>query len=223
MNCRLRGCGRAGRWSCSGSPPGEQETTPRGAGTIRGRLLPRFNVSLAGTGLSNCESAVCSEPVIPFQLAIPWLAMPPLDLRVPSYVAESSTAVSAVARWPRITRAEDVYTLCAAMARYRVEVFRVLLLNSRHDVLKRVTVSRGSLASAVVHPREVFRPAILASAAAIIVVHNHPSGDPEPSAEDVEVTRRLAKAGELLGIPLLDHVIVARGCRYVSLRERGKM
>jgi DNA repair protein RadC len=126
-------------------------------------------------------------------------------------------------RVPRITRAEDVAVLCAAMTRERVEVLRVLLLSTRHDVLRRVTVSRGGLSSAHVHPREVFRPAILASAAAIIVVHNHPSGDPEPSAEDVEVTRRLARAGELLGIPLLDHVIVARNVRYVSMRERGVM
>lgn len=136
----------------------------------------------------------------------------------PLYVAESS--VGEPLR-PQISRAEHVYALCAAMTRYRIEVFRVLLLSSRHDVLRRVTVSRGSLSSTVVHPREVFRPAILASAATIVIVHNHPSGDPEPSAEDVEITKRLARAGELLGIPVLDHVIVAKGNRYTSLRERG--
>jgi DNA repair protein RadC len=138
----------------------------------------------------------------------------------PVYIAESSARTGA-GGLPRITRAEDVAVLCAAMTRERVEVLRALLLNARHDVIRRVTVSRGGLSSAHVHPREVFRPAILASAAAIIVVHNHPSGDPEPSVEDAEVTKRLARAGELLGIPLLDHVIVARAGRYVSLRERG--
>jgi DNA repair protein RadC len=107
------------------------------------------------------------------------------------------------------------------MTRQRVEVFRVVLLSARHDVLKVTTVSRGSLSATIVHPREVFRPAVVASAAAIILVHNHPSGDPEPSAEDVEITRRLLRAGEMLGIEVLDHVIVARGGRWVSLQERG--
>jgi DNA repair protein RadC len=107
------------------------------------------------------------------------------------------------------------------MTRQRVELFRVLLLTSRHDVLKIVTVSRGSLSSTIVHPREVFRPAILASAAAIVLVHNHPSGDPEPSGDDLEITQRLARAGEILGIDVLDHIVVARGGRFASLRDRG--
>ncbi len=137
--------------------------------------------------------------------------------QAPLYVAESCGTVHV---GPRISRAEHVYEICTAMTRYRVEVFRVLLLSARHDVLKRVTVSRGSLSSAIVHPREVFRPAILASAATIVLVHNHPSGDPEPSAEDVEITKRLVRVGELLGIPVLDHVIVSKG-GYTSMRERG--
>ena len=73
--------------------------------------------------------------------------------------------------------------------------------------------------SILVHPREVFRPAVRSGAAAVVVAHNHPSGDPEPSAEDLEVTRRLAETGRLLGIPLLDHVVVGEGA-WVSLRER---
>ena len=78
----------------------------------------------------------------------------------------------------------------------------------------------GSLNASIVHPREVFRPAILASAASIIVAHNHPSGDPEPSEEDLSITRRLAEVGELLGIGLLDHVVIARR-GVTSLRARG--
>ena len=143
-------------------------------------------------------------------------SLPAALAEAPSYVAESALGPPR----PRISRAEDVARMCAPLARARVEIFRVLLLNVRHEVLRRVTVSRGSLTSAIVHPREVFRPAILASAATILVVHNHPSGDAEPSREDVEISKRLARAGELLGIPLLDHVIVARG-GYASLRERG--
>jgi DNA repair protein RadC len=99
------------------------------------------------------------------------------------------------------------------------EHFLVLLLNARHEVMGQETVSVGSLNASIVHPREVFRPAVLASAAAVVLVHNHPSGDPEPSEEDLSITKRLVEAGELLGISVLDHVIVAsRG--VVSLRSR---
>ena len=99
------------------------------------------------------------------------------------------------------------------------EQFLVLLLNARHEVMAKETVSVGSLNASIVHPREVFRPAVLASAAAIVLVHNHPSGDPEPSEEDLTITKRLVEAGELLGIGVLDHVIVA-GRGVVSLRSR---
>jgi DNA repair protein RadC len=99
------------------------------------------------------------------------------------------------------------------------EQFLVLLLNARHEVMARETVSVGSLNASIVHPREVFKPAVLASAASIVLVHNHPSGDPEPSEEDLTITRRLVQAGDLLGIAVLDHVIIAsRG--IVSLRSR---
>jgi DNA repair protein RadC len=102
------------------------------------------------------------------------------------------------------------------------EIFLVLLLNTRNEVLAIETVSVGSLNSSIVHPREVFRPAILHSAAAIILAHNHPSGDPEPSEEDLAITKRLVHVGEIHGIEVLDHVIVAkRG--LVSLRARQQL
>jgi DNA repair protein RadC len=101
------------------------------------------------------------------------------------------------------------------------EVFTVALLTIRHRVLGLHTVSVGCLTSSLVHPREVFKPAILAGAAALLLAHNHPSGDPEPSAEDVALTRRLASAGSLLGIEVLDHVVLGEAGRFVSLRERG--
>jgi DNA repair protein RadC len=88
-------------------------------------------------------------------------------------------------------------------------------------VLAIETVSVGSLNASIVHPREVLKPAILASAAGIIVAHNHPSGDPTPSADDVEITKRLARAADIMGIPLLDHVIVGSGGRFESLKARG--
>lgn len=114
---------------------------------------------------------------------------------------------------------EDVLAQVADLASARREHFVVLLLNARHEMQVRETVSIGSLNASIVHPREVFLPAILHSAASVVLVHNHPSGDPEPSEEDLSITRRLVQVGELVGIGVLDHVIVAaRG--VVSLRER---
>lgn len=100
------------------------------------------------------------------------------------------------------------------------EHFACLHLDVRHRLISRETVSIGHLSCALVHPREVFKGAILANAHAVALAHNHPSGDPEPSHEDVEITRRLRKAGEILGIPVLDHVILVDG-GHVSLAERG--
>jgi len=112
----------------------------------------------------------------------------------------------------------DAYALSIRMVGYRQEVFRALLLDSKHRLIRKVSICKGGLNAAVVHPREMFAPAITSRAAAIIMVHNHPSGNPEPSAEDLRLTRRMAEAGTLLGIEVLDHVIVAKG-GYVSLRE----
>lgn len=100
------------------------------------------------------------------------------------------------------------------------EHFLVLLLNARHEVMARETVSVGSLNASIVHPREVFLPAILHSAASVVLVHNHPSGDPTPSADDRLVTDQLVAAGRLLDIPVHDHVIIGRG-RYTSFAEAG--
>jgi DNA repair protein RadC len=102
----------------------------------------------------------------------------------------------------------------------RKEHFLVLCLNARRQLLKLETVSVGTLSASLVHPREVFAPAIAAGAAAVVAVHNHPSGDPAPSAEDREATRRLQRAGELLGIPLADHVVVSESS-FFSFRESG--
>ena len=99
------------------------------------------------------------------------------------------------------------------------ERFYALLLDGKHGLRRIELISVGTLTSSLVHPREVFRPAVREASAAVVCAHNHPSGDPEPSAEDIEVTRRLLEVGRLLGIPLLDHVVLGDG-RYVSLRER---
>jgi DNA repair protein RadC len=96
------------------------------------------------------------------------------------------------------------------------EEFHVLLLDTRHRVIRSVFVTRGILDASLIHPREVFRVAVGEGAAGVLLVHNHPSGDPTPSAEDRSVTRQLADAGRALGIPVLDHVVIGRG-RYMSL------
>jgi DNA repair protein RadC len=121
----------------------------------------------------------------------------------------------------RIRGARDVYDRCAPGLRdLKREEFRILMLNTQHAVTRELVVTVGTLDTSVVHPREVFRPAVLESAAAIILVHNHPSGDPTPSAEDRSVTAQLVSAGRTLGIPVLDHVVVGDGC-YVSFVEAG--
>lgn len=101
------------------------------------------------------------------------------------------------------------------------EYFVMAMLNARSEVIGVSIVSIGTLSASLVHPREVFKPAILASAAAIIVCHNHPSGDPQASPEDRDATRRLSRSGELLGIPLMDHIILGDGKRFFSFKEQG--
>ncbi len=103
------------------------------------------------------------------------------------------------------------------------EHFIVLCLDTKNNVNAINTVSVGTLNSSLVHPREVFKAAILANSNAIILCHNHPSGDPHPSKEDLEVTKRLVEAGKLLSIEVIDHVVIGDDGRYVSFKERGLM
>ena len=122
---------------------------------------------------------------------------------------------------PQIRGPEDVANLLMLdMGLLEQEHLRTVLLDTKNNVLRVVNVYTGSLNTAVVRVGEVFREAIRANCAAIIVVHNHPSGDPTPSPEDVQVTETLVAAGKLLDIEVLDHVVIGRN-RYVSLKERG--
>ena len=123
---------------------------------------------------------------------------------------------------PPISQSNDVARLCADMLRLDREEFRVLLLNAKHRVMGVHTVSVGSLTVSIVHPREVYKAAILANAAAIIGIHNHPSGNPDPSPEDHALTKRLSEAGKILGITLLDHVIIGQNTHY-SFADQGQL
>ena len=119
-----------------------------------------------------------------------------------------------------MTPRESAAVLVPLLQHESSEVFAVLFLSTRHHVLAYHEVGRGTLDTVLVTPREVFKAALLANAAAVILCHSHPSGDPTPSQDDLALTRRLAAAGTLLGIDVLDHIIVADE-GYVSLRERG--
>jgi DNA repair protein RadC len=121
----------------------------------------------------------------------------------------------------RIRTPEDVAQLVGDRLRdLEFEEFHTVIVTTQRDVIKDVLISRGTLNGSLVHPREVFRPAIAEAAAGIFLVHNHPSGDPTPSAEDRAVTGQLVEAGRLLGIPVIDHVIVA-GDRWMSFATEG--
>ncbi|MFA4930945.1 MAG: DNA repair protein RadC [Patescibacteria group bacterium] len=119
-----------------------------------------------------------------------------------------------------ILSAQDVWDRCGDIRPHKKEHFVVFYLDNRHQEIKRDTVSIGTLTASLVHPREVFEPAISHSAAHILVAHNHPSGELQPSTDDIEITRRLIEAGKILGIELLDHVIVTRH-KWLSMKKEG--
>ena len=119
---------------------------------------------------------------------------------------------------PKITNPSDVADLVMEMQFLDKEHFRIISLSTKNHVIGRDEISIGNLNSSIVHPREVFKKALEKNAASIILVHNHPSGDPEPSKEDIQVTSRLVKAGEIMGIEVLDHIIIGAN-RYKSLKE----
>ncbi len=122
---------------------------------------------------------------------------------------------------PSFKRSLEVATHYLPLMRdLRKEVFRVLLLNRANRLIKEVTISEGTLEASIVHPRDVFREAILEPAAGIILIHNHPSGNPSPSEEDLRITKQLVEAGRLLGIKVYDHIILA-GESYRSLADEG--
>jgi DNA repair protein RadC len=121
---------------------------------------------------------------------------------------------------PVLLTAEDIWKSCADIRDSKKEHFLAFYLDTQNRLIERQIISIGTLNASLVHPREVFEPAVALHAAGVIVVHNHPSNTPEPSQEDREVTHRLAEAGKILGIALLDHVIVTKSL-FVSFAEKG--
>ena len=120
-----------------------------------------------------------------------------------------------------ITNPRQAADLFMEELRYKKkEYFKILLLNTKNHVISKEEISVGSLSASIVHPREIFSTPLRKSAASIILYHNHPSGDPSPSQEDLQVTRRLVEAGNILGVGVRDHIIIGDGC-YFSFKEKG--
>ena len=189
-----------------------------GAGGARGSALQLGQLLLAGTGGSLRRMAM--QPVasltatsgVGMARAVTVHAALELGRRLAAETREDGAPV----RSPR-----DVARLFAPrLEDLPVEEFHVAILDAQHRLERDVTITRGILTSSLVHPREVFREAIAERAAALILVHNHPSGDPTPSADDRIVTEQLVAAGKLLDIPVHDHIIIGRG-RYTSFAEAG--
>ena len=125
----------------------------------------------------------------------------------------------------RISCPKDIYEVLTKVCRIQCnaeEVFILITLNTKNIVTGYFEVHRGTINTSLVHPREVFKRALLNNASNIMVAHNHPSGDPNPSKEDIQITERLKEAGNLLGINLLDHIIVGED-KYISLKEKGDL
>ena len=118
-----------------------------------------------------------------------------------------------------ISNTQTVYALFSFLQKETKEHFIALHLDTKNRILCIDRVSAGTMTSSLIHPREVFKTALLSSAASLLLIHNHPSGDPTPSREDIAITEKLKEAGEIMGIAVLDHVIIGDG--YVSLKEKG--
>jgi len=146
--------------------------------------------------------------------------------------AKAATLLAAVELGKRIstTKAEETFKITSPqdvsalvmedMRYYKKEYFKIILLDTKNKVIDIITISIGSLNSSIVHPREVFLEAVKKSSASIVLLHNHPSGEVEPSREDINITQRLIKAGEIMGIKVLDHIIIGDG-KYLSFKEEN--
>lgn len=179
-----------------------------------GRQLLRSHPVPHGLWRLSAEDLCVHEGVGPARAAVV-LASLELSRRASAWTATTR---------PVIATPDDVARICEPQIRgVDREHFWALALNTKNQLLRIIEVSIGSLNASIVHPRELFKDAVRVSAASVVVVHNHPSGDPTPSGADIQLTRRLVKAGDVLGIEVLDHVIVGEGGSHASLRDLGLM
>ncbi len=180
-------------------------------------------LSLAGDILASCRDGLCDLGRADFEELVSIKGMGPGKSGAVLAAIELGKRISASRKPERksLTSAEDVAELFMERLRYRQkESFFALILNVKGELLDTEEISVGELTGTIVHPREVFRSAIRKSACAVIFVHNHPSGDPSPSAEDIGTTERLVRAGEILGVKVMDHIIIGDGT-YSSMKNLG--
>ncbi|MBI1320416.1 MAG: DNA repair protein RadC [Candidatus Hydrogenedens sp.] len=188
-------------------------TREEGAVALAERLLRHFDGSMRRVGLASLEELQQVKGVGRVKA---------IEIKAALELGRRSAAPAGAQR-VKIRTAEDVASVLMAKFRsYETEHFKCLLLNTKNEVLKTVVVSSGSIDQTLAAPMDVFRQAVREGAPAIILAHNHPSGDPEPSRQDIQLTERMKSAGEMLGVRVLDHVIFGDG-RFVSLQERGMM
>ena len=179
--------------------------------SLASRVLAEFN-GLAGLGRGTFVE-LCAVRGLSEAKACQLLAGLELGRRFVSLAPEERVSINSP---------QDVANLVTAeMAALEQEHLKALLLNTKNEVLSVQEIYIGNVNSSVVRPAEVIRPAVRDNAPSIIIVHNHPSGDPTPSSEDVAITRELVDAGKLLGVDVLDHLVIGSGNRYVSLKEKG--
>ncbi len=175
------------------------------------RLLSRFG-NLKGIAEASLEELSQVRGIGPAKAS---------QLKAAFELANRAEGYAGTGTSPKVGTPDEVFKLVAGrLSSKKKEHFLALLLDTRNHVIKVSEVSVGSLDASIVHPREVFKEAISSSCASIIFVHNHPSGDPEPSEDDVKLTKRLIQAGEIVGIEVLDHVIIG-GKSHVSLKGKG--
>jgi DNA repair protein RadC len=183
---------------------------PEGAGVVADRLLARFG-SIRRVSTATAHEVARAAGISPASAA----------RVVAAFALGRRVHERPLARGRVLRSSEAIFQAFHARLRHlERERFHAVHLDVRNRVLREEALSEGTLTASLVHPREVFGPALREATAGLVLVHNHPSGDPEPSPEDLDVTRRLCAVGDLVGIPVVDHVVVGDG-GYVSLLDRG--
>lgn len=217
-----------GRPAVSIEPPIKQLERLGPAGLSDGDLLAL--VLDSGTDPVESAHAIAEEYPLERLVVLPWEEIRRVPGLSQAAAARLAAAVELAKRGlerglgglPKISHPSDVLKVAPELREARQEHFVCLYLNSRTQLTHKTTISVGTLNGTLVHPREVFAPALEHSASAIILVHNHPSGDPTPSRDDLALTHRLVEAGLILGIEVIDHVVVGRDT-WVSLKQSGEL
>jgi DNA repair protein RadC len=215
--CYVRDRGQAFLSLRETAPPLAEVARP---GEVRALLATALGIEVSQVSDSAPATARALLSSTDAELAALGLSESQAD-RVRAMIELVRQSAEPLARGTPFRDAADIFRAFLPRVRdLKLEQFWCILLDGKHRVIREVLVSQGTLTSSPVHPREVFAPAIRHSAAAVVFIHNHPSGDPTPSADDLDITRRLSEVGDLCGIRVLDHVVIGDGA-YVSLAARG--